>query len=176
MTRGGGRDRLLTGAPAPAQCGQFRRPGRDASDLVRRWVSLGLLEPTRDATGQLWFAAPQLRAVARIQRLRAGLSVNYAALGLVMDLLDRIERSRPRCAPPALPCQVTKERSWAVNSLQQLTTAHDILLNDLIDRYRNIHSGDVTVPPCAKDWGRKGNTHFKDNKWFKNSDPPKKGK
>jgi chaperone modulatory protein CbpM len=60
-------------------------------DLVRRWVALVLLEPTRDATGRLWFAAPQLQAVARIQRLRAGLSLNYAALGLVMDLLDRIE-------------------------------------------------------------------------------------
>jgi hypothetical protein len=60
-------------------------------ELVRRWVALGLLEPTRDATGRLWFAAPQLRAAARIQRLRAGLSLNYAALGLVMDLLDRIE-------------------------------------------------------------------------------------
>jgi DNA-binding transcriptional MerR regulator len=60
-------------------------------ELVRRWVALGLLEPFRDATGRLWFAAPQLRAVARIQRLRAGLSVNYAALGVVMDLLDRIE-------------------------------------------------------------------------------------
>lgn len=60
-------------------------------DLVRRLVTLGLLEPTRDAAGRLWFAAPQLRVAARIQRLRAGLSVNYAALGLVMDLLDRIE-------------------------------------------------------------------------------------
>jgi chaperone modulatory protein CbpM len=60
-------------------------------ELVRRFVALGLLEPFRDATGRLWFAAPQLRTVARIQRLRAGLSVNYAALGLVIDLLDRIE-------------------------------------------------------------------------------------
>jgi chaperone modulatory protein CbpM len=60
-------------------------------DLVCRLVALSLVEPTRDATGRLWFAAPQLRAVARIQRLRAGLSLNYAALGLVMDLLDRIE-------------------------------------------------------------------------------------
>ena len=60
-------------------------------DLVRRYVALGLLEPSRDATGRLWFAPPQLRTLARIQRLRAGLSVNYAALGLVMDLLDRIE-------------------------------------------------------------------------------------
>jgi chaperone modulatory protein CbpM len=60
-------------------------------ELVRRLVTLGLLEPTRDAAGRLWFTAPQLRVVARIQRLRAGLSLNYAALGLVMDLLDRIE-------------------------------------------------------------------------------------
>lgn len=60
-------------------------------DLVRRWVALGLLEPTRDAAGELWFAPVQLRTVARIQRLRTGLSVNYAALGLVMDLLDRID-------------------------------------------------------------------------------------
>jgi hypothetical protein len=60
-------------------------------ELVRRWVALGLLEPTRDATGRLWFAPAALRTVARIQRLRAGLAVNYAALGLVIDLLDRIE-------------------------------------------------------------------------------------
>ena len=60
-------------------------------ELVRRLVALGLLEPTRDASGRLWFAAPQLRAAARIQRLRAGLSLNYAALGLVVYLLDRIE-------------------------------------------------------------------------------------
>ena len=60
-------------------------------ELVRRLVTLGLLEPTRDATGRLWFTAPDLRTAARIQRLRAGLSLNYAALGLVMDLLDRVE-------------------------------------------------------------------------------------
>jgi hypothetical protein len=28
--------------------------------------------------------------VARLQRLRAGFALNYAALGLVVDLLDRI--------------------------------------------------------------------------------------
>lgn len=60
-------------------------------ELVRRWVALGLLEATRDATGRLWFAPGQLRVLARMRRLRAGLSVNYAALGLIIDLLDRIE-------------------------------------------------------------------------------------
>jgi hypothetical protein len=32
-----------------------------------------------------------LAVVARIQRLRNGLGLNYAAIGLVLDLLDRIE-------------------------------------------------------------------------------------
>jgi hypothetical protein len=38
----------------------------------------------------LWFAPGQLAVVARIQRLRAGLGLNYASIGLVLDLLDRI--------------------------------------------------------------------------------------
>ena len=42
------------------------------------------------ATGELWFSPAQLAVVARIQRLRSGLSLNYAALGLVIDLLDRV--------------------------------------------------------------------------------------
>jgi chaperone modulatory protein CbpM len=59
-------------------------------DLVRRLVALGLLEPDRDAAGDLWFAPEQLATVARIERLRAGFCLNYAAIGLVCDLLDRI--------------------------------------------------------------------------------------
>jgi len=59
-------------------------------ELVRRLVTLGLLEPERDAAGELWFHPSEVATAARIQRLRAGLSINYAALGLVMDLLDRV--------------------------------------------------------------------------------------
>ena len=70
-------------------------------DLVVRLVRLGLLEATTDATGRPLLSPGQLARAARIQRLRAGLPLNYAALGLVMDLLDRIDeleaarRSRP---------------------------------------------------------------------------------
>jgi DNA-binding transcriptional MerR regulator len=60
-------------------------------EFVRRLVALGLLEPATDAAGRWWFAPPQVHTVARIQRLRSGLSINYAAIGLVVDLLDRIE-------------------------------------------------------------------------------------
>ena len=61
-------------------------------EVVRRFVALGLLDATRDQTGQLWFGPSQVGAVARLLRLRAGFSLNYAALGLVVDLLDRIAR------------------------------------------------------------------------------------
>jgi hypothetical protein len=59
-------------------------------ELVQRLVSLGLIDPDVDELGTLRFGTDQVAAVARLQRLRAGLSVNYAALGLVAQLLDRI--------------------------------------------------------------------------------------
>jgi hypothetical protein len=59
-------------------------------DLIRRLVALGLVDAGRDAAGQLWFSPAQLAVVARIQRLRTGFALNYAAVGLVIDLLDRI--------------------------------------------------------------------------------------
>jgi chaperone modulatory protein CbpM len=60
-------------------------------DLVRRLVALGLLACRQDAHGGLWLEPSALATVARIQRLRTGLGLNYAAIGLVLDLLDRIE-------------------------------------------------------------------------------------
>ncbi|MFD4550520.1 chaperone modulator CbpM [Streptomyces sp. NPDC058466] len=59
-------------------------------DLVRRFVALGLIDATRDTAGRLWFEQSAPATVARIQRLRAALPLNYASLGLVLDLLDRI--------------------------------------------------------------------------------------
>ena len=59
-------------------------------DLIRRLVALGLIEAGRDPAGALWFSRSELAAVARVQRLRAGFALNYAAIALVTDLLDRI--------------------------------------------------------------------------------------
>lgn len=70
-------------------------------ELVRRLVALGLLDVRRDEAGNMWFPPSQIAAAYRLQRLRAGLSLNYASLGLVVDLLDRISnleaelRARP---------------------------------------------------------------------------------
>jgi hypothetical protein len=76
----------------PARIGldEFARVSALHPDLVRRLVALGLLEAERDAAGELWFPLAQLAAAARLQRLRAGFALNYAALELVAHLLDRI--------------------------------------------------------------------------------------
>ena len=60
-------------------------------ELVGRLVRLGLLDATPDASGRPVFALQEVARAARIQRLRSGLSLNYAAVGLVLDLLDRID-------------------------------------------------------------------------------------
>ena len=59
-------------------------------ELVRRFVTLGLLDARPDAAGELWFAPAAIIAAHRLQRLHVGLSLNYASLGVVVDLLDRI--------------------------------------------------------------------------------------
>jgi len=58
--------------------------------MVRRFAALGLVEATADSAGRLWFPPDTVARIARIRRLRAGLSLNYSAIGLVLDLLDRI--------------------------------------------------------------------------------------
>jgi chaperone modulatory protein CbpM len=70
-------------------------------DLVRRLVALGLLEAERGPAGDLRLAPTQLAVSARLKRLKSGLGLNYAALGVVVALLDRIDdletelRNRP---------------------------------------------------------------------------------
>lgn len=60
-------------------------------ELVSRFVALGLVDAERDSRGRLWFRPSAPSAIARVQRLRTGLCLNYAAVGVVLDLLDRIE-------------------------------------------------------------------------------------
>ena len=68
--------------------------------LIIRFLELGLLDAHRDSLGRLWLDPDSVARVARVQRLHLGLSLNYAAIGLVLDLLDRIDELERR------------ERSW----------------------------------------------------------------
>jgi hypothetical protein len=72
-------------------------------DLLRRLVALGLLNAEPGARGDLWFPPSVLIRIARIQRLHADLSLNYAAIGLVLDLLDRIDRLESQLGRSPIP-------------------------------------------------------------------------
>jgi hypothetical protein len=76
--------------PARLDLESFAHATGTHPEFVRRLVDLGILDADQDLTGNLWFSLGQLAAMARIQRLRTGFALNYAALGLVIDLLDRI--------------------------------------------------------------------------------------
>ena len=58
---------------------------------VARLVALGLLDTIRGPAGPLLPIA-QLARAGRITRLRTGLGLNYTAVGVVLDLLARIEQ------------------------------------------------------------------------------------
>lgn len=83
--------RYILARPPGLRLDAFARRSGLHPDMVRRLVALGLLRCQRDAGGELWFAPSESAVVARIQRLRTGLGLNYAAIGVVLDLLDRIE-------------------------------------------------------------------------------------
>jgi chaperone modulatory protein CbpM len=59
-------------------------------DMVTRLVALGLLDACPGPAGPV-LPATQVARAARIVRLRAGLGLNYTAVGVVLDLLDRID-------------------------------------------------------------------------------------
>lgn len=65
-------------------------------DLVRRYLALGLLSASPDAIGEPRFDRRQVLVAGQIQRLRHGLGLNYASIGLLLDLLDRIHRLEAR--------------------------------------------------------------------------------
>ncbi len=79
-------------------------------ELIRRFVALGLLDPDVTASGELLFRPSDVYTVARIQRLRAGLSLNYASIGLVMDLLDEIDELQ-RAAAGSTPTRPLAHRT-----------------------------------------------------------------
>ena len=70
-------------------------------DLIRRFVVLGLVEPEVRRNDTFWFSPVQVRRLERMLRLRSDLGLNYNALALVIDLLERIEELERN--PPLRP-------------------------------------------------------------------------
>ena len=66
-------------------------------DLVRRFVRLGLLDPLDETDrDRLLFDPVSVQVIRKIMRLRRDLGINYAGIGVVLELMDRIERLESR--------------------------------------------------------------------------------
>jgi MerR family transcriptional regulator, heat shock protein HspR len=61
-------------------------------ELVERFVGMGLIDYAgRNAEGEMLFATEVVSVVRRIVRLRNHLGVNYAGIGVILELMARIE-------------------------------------------------------------------------------------
>jgi len=67
------------------------RQARVHPDLLERMVDLGLIEPEQRSP-EIRFAPEVVGDICRAIRLRNELGINWAGVGLVMDLLDRINQ------------------------------------------------------------------------------------
>lgn len=64
---------------------------RTHPELLRRFADLGIVTPSVDGLGRLWFTPDAVDAVRRAIRLRNGLGLSYSAVVVVAQLLDRID-------------------------------------------------------------------------------------
>ena len=61
-------------------------------ELIDRFVCLGLIDPVgRDSRNERIFHVDVIPVVRKIIRLRNQLGVNYAGIGVILDLMKRVE-------------------------------------------------------------------------------------
>ena len=66
-------------------------------DLIDRFISLGLIEFTGNTDdGEPIFGSEVIPLVRRILRLRNELGVNYAGIGVILELMSRLEALEAR--------------------------------------------------------------------------------
>jgi len=67
------------------------RQARVHPDLLERMVDLALIEPEQSSP-EILFAPEAVADICRALRLRNQLGINWVGIGLVMDLLERINQ------------------------------------------------------------------------------------
>ena len=60
-------------------------------DIVRRFLEFGLLEPTEVIGSEIMLDPVALRRIGMIQHLRYDLGINLPGIGVILELLDRID-------------------------------------------------------------------------------------
>jgi hypothetical protein len=98
--------RRTPGAPVLVEIEVLAHEAGLHPDLVARFVQLGLLEPRIGADSVARFPRDAAGRLARADRLRRDLALNYAGAVLAVELLARIDRLEERLSryePPDRP-------------------------------------------------------------------------
>jgi len=81
------------GFPGLLRLSELARVAGLHPDLINRFVDLGLIEPATQRPEPL-FTDETIQRIGRILRLRRDMGVNLASAGIILDLLDQIEKLR----------------------------------------------------------------------------------
>ncbi len=67
-------------------------------EMINRFVRLGLIDPaeTAEKDGEWMFTQETIGLIRKIMRLRNELGINFAGIGVVLDLLSRVEELETR--------------------------------------------------------------------------------
>ncbi|HZO87821.1 MAG TPA: chaperone modulator CbpM [Chthonomonadaceae bacterium] len=65
-------------------------------ELIRRLYCLGVLEPALEWQGEPLFAPAMVRRLRRLLRLRRDLGLPWHGMGMVADLLERVDELEAR--------------------------------------------------------------------------------
>ncbi len=85
-----GRTSYLTISEVASRCGVH-------PELIERFVRLGLIDPVEERLDeQFYFRVEVIPLVRKILRLRNHLGVNYAGVGVILELMMRIEELEGR--------------------------------------------------------------------------------
>ncbi len=66
-------------------------------DLIEKFISLGLIDPLgKNQNGEWVFSKDVIPLIYKIMRLHNDLEINFAGIGVVLELLERIEALEKR--------------------------------------------------------------------------------
>ena len=63
-------------------------------DILHHFIDLGLIQPADAPSAGIMFDAEAVHRIRVIQRLRCDLGVNLQGIGVILDLLDRLNAER----------------------------------------------------------------------------------
>lgn len=81
------------------------------ADVITRFLDLGLIDPV-ETRPEPFFTVSVVLRIRRIMRIHRDLDVNWAGIGIIMDLLDKINALEHEVGHLRAELSTAKNRPW----------------------------------------------------------------